>query len=755
MPSDVHDRRDVYAACVDAAVDLGVLATRHLLKRAGDTMLQRAATIPAEDGRQWQVEAAHSLARHQDAYRQAFRAALRQEFATVRGHAATNVKTVKFEALELMGEEQVEATVELLRAEQALLAEAAEPLTQLDALVSAVRGSEVVDTALNPLRPDAWVRALRHAALQCGVPAWMRVRWLQHLSQGLAPELASIYRQLAVLLHQHGVSAATFALNVAPVTGTAAHLPVAAVVPAAPSRAAPAPAPSVPVLNLRALRRLLAGDGTAGGGPPATATRAADASSTLGPGSETLAGAMTVPYAFDALQEMKQLDEALQRVRDRHSAAHRQGEAAVNGAPSAAAWTPAQVLSQEVVKLMVDNIAGDDRLLADMQRAVRDLEPALLRLACNDPRFFRDKEHPARLFLTEITERSLAWTAVGMPGRAEFLEPLRQAVDALADLPMNDAEPFRFALKSLEEAWSDQEQRSWRARANAARTLIKAEQRNLIAQRIADSLKQRTDIAGVSTEVRRFLTGPWSHVMAAAEMAESTVSADPGGYGAVIDDLVWSARPRLAAENRIRLARLVPPMLAALRRGLASIEYPADSTQRFLDHLADVHQAALRPQVSGPAPLEAARSGAACANQQDEPQVWLEPSEALQSGLMAFFPEAASPTQVPAPHAQETDRRPAGMAERLRGVERLQPGVWVDLYIDSIWSRWRVAWASPHALLFMFSDGGGKYKSMTRSVLDTMMALGALRIVAEQTLLAGALDAVAERALRNSMDSVR
>jgi hypothetical protein len=44
---------------------------------------------------------------------------------------------------------------------------------------------------------------------------------------------------------------------------------------------------------------------------------------------------------------------------------------------------------------------------------------------------------------------------------------------------------------------------------------------------------------------------------------------------------------------------------------------------------------------------------------------------------------------------------------------------------------------------------------MTRSVLDTMMALGALRIVAEQTLLAVALDAVAERALRNSMDSVR
>jgi hypothetical protein len=452
---------------------------------------------------------------------------------------------------------------------------------------------------------------------------------------------------------------------------------------------------------------------------------------------------------------MQQLDQALQRIRERRSVPHDPGEAVTSGQTATAPLTPAQVLSQEVVKLMVDNIAGDDRLLADVRRAVRDLEPALLRLACNDPRFFRDKEHPTRLFLTEITERSLAWTAVDMPGWAEFLEPLREAVDALAALPMDDAEPFRFALKSLEEAWSDQEERSRRARATAARTLMKAEQRNLIAQRIADSLKQRTDLAGTSTEVRRFLTGPWSHVMAAAEMAETTVSADPGGYSALIGDLVWSTRPRLAAENRIRLARLVPPMLATLRRGLASIEYPADSTQRFLDHLADVHQAALRPQVSGPVPLAAARAGAAGDDEQDQPEVWLEPSEARQSGLMAFFPEAASPTKVPSPHAQETDRPPADKAERTHGVERLQPGVWVDLYIDSVWSRWRVAWASPHSLLFMFSDGGGKYKSMTRSVLDTMMALGALRIVAEQTLLAGALDAVAERALRNSMDSVR
>jgi hypothetical protein len=53
-------------------------------------------------------------------------------------------------------------------------------------------------------------------------------------------------------------------------------------------------------------------------------------------------------------------------------------------------------------------------------------------------------------------------------------------------------------------------------------------------------------------------------------------------------------------------------------------------------------------------------------------------------------------------------------------------------------------------LLFMFADGGGHYKSMTRSVLETLNAVGALRFVAAETIVEGALDAVAQAALRNS-----
>jgi hypothetical protein len=57
--------------------------------------------------------------------------------------------------------------------------------------------------------------------------------------------------------------------------------------------------------------------------------------------------------------------------------------------------------------------------------------------------------------------------------------------------------------------------------------------------------------------------------------------------------------------------------------------------------------------------------------------------------------------------------------------------------------------------MFMFTDGSGKHRSMTRPMLDKMMELGALRVLPQQTVLDQALDAVADTALRNSTDSTR
>lgn len=718
-------------------MDFGVQVAHRVAVQASRSMLERAAATADEQERDWLNEARQLLTQHEHNLCTAYPDALRREFtATQQEDIRKPGGALSFESLELMAEDQVDETVEVLRAQQTVLAQVESELAQLNALVSAARGQQVVSASANPMRPAAWVRALRHATLECAVPAPVRVRWLNHMSHPLGAELAGVYQRLCELLRTRGVTAAGFRVNVSRDSAAPAPAPAAHKTPA-PSHSERSGVPTVPpLLNLRDLRRLLAADSkprqpSASGGDTVTA-----------PTSELSDSGMTVPAAFEALQEMKpiKVDQLLQRIRRRREARPSTEAGAPPGVAATAfgTATPAGALSQEVVRLMIENISADPRLLPAVQQAVRSLEPALLRLAQNDRRFFNDKQHPAREFLTELTQRSLAWPSPNLPGFDGFFRPLREAVEALAQLPMEDAEPFEFALASLQQVWAEQEEAVRRERAKAAEAMIKAEKRNLIAEKLAEDLRGRPDMAAAPVEVRRFITGPWSQVLAAARLADVTRSHDPGGYAAIINDLIWTTQPRLSAQNPARLAKLAPAVLTTLRRGLASIEFPHNEAEQFIRLVAHKQRAALRPAA---APDAAVDAGERAASEARSSEVWLQPAEALDSDLITLMDTEKPRVDDPAPP--------------IASVKELVLGVWVDLFLDRAWSRWQLTWATPHSLLFMFTDASGKSRSITRSMLEKLLACGALRIVAQQTLVDGALDAVAGLALRNSADLAR
>lgn len=704
------------------------------VRRAMLDMPPLAAQSPDVIERNLLAEAARVLAKHEATLVEAYPQALLSEFAQAIAGDARRGAAVSFDALELMGDEQVQESVEVMRAQQAVLGTVEAELGELNALVCAVQGLKTVQPERNPLRPEVYVRALRNVIQQSPVPASVRRRWTIHLGAAMGPELARAYQDLAAMLRSQGVSAAGF--NVVQQAESAS---------AAPDPAALAAQRDKSLLNVRELRRLLAGEFDPAA-PESNAT-------VLGPDFS-----MTVPAAFETLEEMRQVDKMMQRLRQRQAgmAAGVGDAAALRDVFRKEAHNTAQTLGLEVVSLMVDNIAGDERLLPPVQQAVRDLEPALMRLALGDPRFFSDKKHPARQFLQEMTQRSLAWASVDAPGFAAFFEPLRQAVDVLLDTRVPGAEPFDFALRTLRDAWGDAQQRDRRRREKAVRALLQAEQRNLLAEKIAGDLRARPDMAGAPREIVQFVTGPWAQVMAQARLADGG-APDPQDFGAAVGDLLWSAQPGLAASNPARLARLVPQLVERIQRGLASIDYPQAATQRLMDHLAALHAQGLKPhqQAARPTPLSTTRTREELEAQfgdEAEAGSWLAPLEAQQSGFMSTHQSVS-----PRPLFQPTEPA-AGQARPLQEAELapqlpqlgLKPGAWVELF-DGQWARWQLTWASPHGTLFLFTHPSGKTQSMTQRLVGKLLAAGTLRMVSSHAVVDGALDAVAQAALRNSV----
>jgi hypothetical protein len=624
-------------------------------------------------------------------------------------------EVLRYEDLQLFGDAELDQSIEVARALQEVSLAVDDVLPALDALVSTLLGWRTIQPGLNPLRPDVFVRALQSTLAQHLPVASTREMLIAPAAGLLGVQLRRLYRELADWLQSSGVEPA---------------------VPLGGPRLQAGKPPTVgamakTLLNLDRLRKLLAGDFDPPPGRP-----------------EFL---HTVPASLSMLQELKQVDALVKRLEQRPKAPPPPPPPSV-AEPVAAHEAPpgprlGRQLGDEVLRLMFDTLAQDHRLLPGYKEQLRAFEPAVRRLSEQDSRFFSDRTHPARQFLDRVTQRSLAFKGESDEGWRRFIDTVRYAADWLQGSKVVDADTFGELLDHLQSVWSDHDQVVRQRREEAARALQHAEQRNLLAQKLAESFEQSAAGLEVAPFVLDFLKGSWSQVVAEAQLSCTDGSDDPFGYRAVVEDLVWSVQKTTAQRGRSRrLAQLVPGLLAKLREGLDGMDYPPELSQRFFDNLVTLHGAALKGEQDE-ASREAAR---ALENQPAAPQdadagPWLADDEAAESGWMVDDGLAVELQALDIPTDEKPDARPPVATE-------LRTGTWAELVIGQQWTRVQLTWASPHGTLFMFTSLAGTAHSMSRRTLERLRSQGLLRVVAERGVVDDAFDQVAKAALKNSLD---
>jgi hypothetical protein len=408
-------------------------------------------------------------------------------------------------------------------------------------------------------------------------------------------------------------------------------------------------------------------------------------------------------------------------------------------------------LGKEVVLLMLDNLMQDKRLLAPVRSSLKALEPVLVKLSEQDGRLFSERHHPARVFLDRMTHRSLAFSSEDAPGYARFQKAFDNAVSVLTG-GMGDAATFARILRKLDDAWTREEAEQRQRAADAAKSLLHAEQRNLLAQRLSKQFDERLDGLEVPEMVSAFLRGPWAQVVAEAQLNFADGSVDPGGYHGLVEDLVWSVQLRLTRRNRARLVQMVPDMLVKMRKGLDLISYPQERMAAFFDALISFHEQVFD---SARAPLSRetetlsdsllekadAASGTPGAQADD---FWMVDSEASDSGFL----EDGDLEQ--GPYAQGSPNT-ATLEQGFWSVDSLTTGSWVDLALAGNWVRAQLTWVSPQRTLFMFISGSGMAHSMSLRTMDRLKASLLIRLVSDGRVMDNALDAVAQTALDNDL----
>ncbi len=631
---------------------------------------------------------------------------------------------VRFDDLRLLDDQQINASIEFATAEQALLAPTAELLPRLNALVSNLMGWLTVQPDLNPLRPRAYAAALR-ALMVLHVPDEpQRSALFVPVASMLGESLRQVYRELIQWLLAHGVE---------PLQAPNARL--------APDQP-PSQAVGRTLLTLGRLRQLLAGDlnAPAAGGP---------------------AFLHTVPASMSALEDLDLIEPLLQRLRQRPARASA-GPDAPN--PTEAPEPPelpvvsgqhlGRLLGQEVVRLMLEHLTHDERLLPAIRQQIGLLEPALIRLSQAEPRFFSDRQHPARQLLEALTQRSLGFQSHADEGFAELLQSVGAAVRSINRVQVSE-ETFARLLRRLRQRWEAYDADKLQRRADAARALLHAEQRQILAERLAAEHRQRWQGKAVPEFVQRFLSGPWAQAVAEAQLAPAPAGEPVEPLDGVVDELIWSVQPALIRRDADRLGRLVPRLVAQLRQGLQRIGYPLELTGPFLDALVALHEKAFDIPTLTQVPFVQLTDRV-------EPESEPVPGD-TEDAAGVERPRAPAPAAETAPETfwiAGQAAQDAGFVEAASGpmpLEALVPadlgtGAWVDLKVQDAWVRAQLTWTSPRGGLYMFISSKGLAHSMTRRTLDRLLGQDALRIVSTGGVVEHALDAVALQALRNTQD---
>jgi hypothetical protein len=792
MSSSPQALTAAYQACLNEAFRQCPLLIHRWCNGLVDTLYERYMSSSQNVEKHHLQDAISALKKNQTAIEQGFALELTQAMASdtqsdagkKADKSVRSLSSLSFDDLELMGDNQVQDTVDSARLVQIVSIACEAGLAGLSARLSTAQGFKQVKSDTNPLRPEIVSQAL--LKLLQDVPADNAVRslWLIHGAQLMGRELQALYVLLNDQLIEQGVAPAAYGVISSPGAGPTStgrhsnavahdadqvdfshpvdtsgqpHAPVHA---GAASRIGAVKAASPggeALLTLDHLHRLLAGDydDSFTSQPPPLADFKEAAQQKF---------AHTVPAAMDVLAELTQKGIATTRAKKARTVPPLP-LAQMRAQLKLEAKSLGQSLAIEVVSMMIEQMANDQRLLAPVRQIIANAEPAFLRLGVTDPRFFSDRAHPARCLLEAITAKSLAYSSETAAGFTDFLQDLQDVAALLTEEDASDAQHFATLLESFEKKLALRSSGNMETQRRAVQALLQAEQRNLMAEKIATEILARPDFVGGNRIVTAFLTGPWAQVLA----KERLLGELDGGttkkveFSLTLGEVLWSLDAAQTMRHRKRLAKIIPGILQSLRAGLLSIDYPLAQSKEFFDELMVIHQITLKAKselsdflATGPNTRSRSRRDLEEAFDANDTvhsrRPWLAPSEAQHSGFMDDVEPSAMPHFQPTqPFTQETShQRPVAEVTRSAGAE-LRLGAWVELFSEDKWLRAQLTWISPYNTLFMFTSDGGRTHSMTGPLLEYLLLQDLVKIISQQGVLDGALDTVARTAMHNSV----
>jgi hypothetical protein len=403
----------------------------------------------------------------------------------------------------------------------------------------------------------------------------------------------------------------------------------------------------------------------------------------------------------------------------------------------AAATTPAERATVELVALLFQSILTEERIPAQLRVWFARLQMPTLRVAIAEPDFFSTADHPARRLIDRMGA-----CVMGFEGGAEVLgtpleTEIKRVVQVVEAFPDTGRRVFQTVLnefeKFLEGYFREQNEKS-RVGVSLAQQV---EQRETLAIQYTIELRKLLGNVPVHEGIREFMVHVWADVLATAAVRHGAHSEQVKSVQAAASELLWTASAKTNRDDRAEVIRRLPPLLTTLRQGMASVGLASERQDKAIKSLSQALMAAF-----------SARATAITAQQLDELKQRLEMIEELLPEEDVEIDE--SWVLDSSTHQQEgleivADGGSMPSPAMLQWAAELQLGASFTLDLRGRHLSVRLVWQGMSRQLSLFSAADGRCVLFQKTRLAAFLQAGLLVPLQDESLTVAATRSAIEK----------
>ncbi|SEN12101.1 Protein of unknown function [Duganella sp. CF517] len=341
----------------------------------------------------------------------------------------------------------------------------------------------------------------------------------------------------------------------------------------------------------------------------------------------------------------------------------------------------------DLLTAIFDTVFRDQNISQEIRDLIRFLQIPVLKAALADKNFFFQEEHPARRMIDLLSR--MGWEQRKGPEDPLF-KAMQRSVDRVGRDVDQELSVFAHAVNDLEASIQDEERAAAAAIAEPIAAALKQEKMAESAKLAKNVVALRIGTGEVIAVVEAFLEKRWVSVLTVAYSVEDGKPGAVNNATRAMDELIWSVRPKLNADDRKLLIAKLPGMLATLNQWLDVIKWQDAERLQFFAELAECHASIVRAplDLSPERQLEiSVQVAKQAAERRLELQAKADAADKAEADARASRPELVAAEQQAAVE-----------------VEGLRRGMWLAFaQPDGGWRKVKLAWISPLRTLYIFS----------------------------------------------------